>query len=326
MNATFEWQTAPGAGGALGAVMIRGEVDLALHAIGVGVLRVGAARVASLCGVDRGVAARITHDSALLVPHAGGATAHALTAGLERAGLIAPRSDGHPLSPLVRFPEAADLVEACLLDALSSAPSPLAVDLLLEHAHRWRSRPTPDVADAQTTRALGRLLSPALVVAVGPANVGKSSLLNAMAGRRIAVVADEPGVTRDHVGATIECDGLVVRWADTPGVRATADPIEREAQRAAEALLDRADLVLSCADSGADFLAMTPRPGVETIRVRTRADLGSARAGRAPADIETSALTGAGLSELAALIRRRLVPDDALACPKAWRFHAALPV
>ncbi len=326
MTATFEWQTAPGAGGALGALMIRGDIDPALDAIGVGALQVGRARAASNCDVDRGVAARISHDSALLMPHAGGATAHALTAALERAGLIALRgAEGAP-SPLVRFPEAADLVEACVLDALAGAPSPLAVDVLLDQPRRWRASPRPEIADASTSRALGRLLAPALVVAVGPANVGKSSLLNAMAGRRIAVVADEPGVTRDHVGATIECDGLAVRWADTPGVRATADPLEREAQRAGDALLGRADLVLSCADAGADFLAMTPPPGVETIRVRTRADLGPAIRIRATADIETSALTGLGLAALAALIRRRLVPDEALASRGAWRFHPALPV
>lgn len=326
MTATFEWQTAPGAGGALGVVMIRGEVDRALDAIGVGALRVGAARAANLCGVDRGVAARISHDSALLMPHAGGATALALSGALERAGLIASRGAAWGPSPLLRYPEAGDLIEACVLDALAGAPSPLAVDVLLDQPRRWRDSPRPEISDASMSRRLGRLLSPALVVAVGPANVGKSSLLNAVAGRRIAVVADEPGVTRDHVGATIECDGLVVRWADTPGVRDTADPLEREAQRAAGALLGRADLVLSCADAGAGFLAMTPPPGVETVRVRTRADLGPARCAGEPADIETSALTGAGLSELAALIRRRLVPDEALASRGAWRFHPALPV
>ena len=81
---------------------------------------------------------------------------------------------------------------------------------------------------------LRRLITPARVVVTGPTNAGKSTLLNALAGRAVAIAHHTPGTTRDAVAARIDLAGLVVDWFDTPGVRPDMDPIERAAAELAQ--------------------------------------------------------------------------------------------
>src|SRR5690606_37019664 len=76
---------------------------------------------------------------------------------------------------------------------------------------------------------------------------GKSTLLNTLAGRDLALVSGEAGTTRDHVGALIDLGGVVVRWVDTPGVREAAGP-EAEAIGLARRLAADADLVIAVGD------------------------------------------------------------------------------
>lgn len=83
---------------------------------------------------------------------------------------------------------------------------------------------------------------------VGRPNVGKSSLMNALAGCRRSIVTDRPGTTRDVVEEYVSLDGLVLRLADTAGIRDTDDPIEREGVQLAEERLRAADLVLAVFD------------------------------------------------------------------------------
>ena len=66
----------------------------------------------------------------------------------------------------------------------------------------------------------------ARVCLVGPPNAGKSSLLNALAGREVAIVSSEPGTTRDAVEATLVLGGRVAVVADTAGPRAATEPVE----------------------------------------------------------------------------------------------------
>lgn len=87
------------------------------------------------------------------------------------------------------------------------------------------------------------------VMLVGPANAGKSSLLNAFVGYQRAIVFDEPGTTRDLVQSTIMLDGWPLRLIDTAGERESAsNDLEREGQRRAKALVSSADLVLRLVD------------------------------------------------------------------------------
>src|SRR6202035_2442444 len=63
---------------------------------------------------------------------------------------------------------------------------------------------------------------------IGAPNAGKSSLLNALARRDIAIVSETPGTTRDVVEACLDIDGYAVHIADTAGLRQTADAVESE--------------------------------------------------------------------------------------------------
>src|SRR6185295_9623266 len=115
---------------------------------------------------------------------------------------------------------------------------------------------------------------PPTVVAIGPPNIGKSTLLNALAGRSVAIVADEPGTTRDHVGVRLDLAGLVVNYIDTPGLdpRGAHEAIQREAQDLARDAARAADLVLLCSDPA--NAAPTGVPARDTLRLGLRADLG----------------------------------------------------
>ncbi len=74
----------------------------------------------------------------------------------------------------------------------------------------------------------GALLREGLrVVLAGPPNVGKSSLLNALAGAELAIVTPIPGTTRDRIAETIQIHGVPVHVTDTAGLRETADEVER---------------------------------------------------------------------------------------------------
>jgi len=96
----------------------------------------------------------------------------------------------------------------------------------------------------------GVVLSEGLrVVLVGAPNVGKSSLMNALAGEDVAIVTDVPGTTRDVLRQPVRIAGLAVNLADTAGLRETGDAIEREGMRRAREEMARADHVLLVLDA-----------------------------------------------------------------------------
>ncbi len=108
----------------------------------------------------------------------------------------------------------------------------------------------------------GERLREGLVFAVtGPPNVGKSSLVNALAEREVAIVAATPGTTRDALETRVVLGGVPVTLVDTAGLRETEDEIEAEGVRRARARAAAADLVLAvdAADDGDKF----PRALVE---------------------------------------------------------------
>jgi len=100
------------------------------------------------------------------------------------------------------------------------------------------------------TAPLGeRLFDGAVVAIIGAPNVGKSSLLNALAGRDRAIVSEVAGTTRDVLEIDFEVHGIPVRLADTAGLRSTDDAIEREGVRRAEVAAAQADAVIFVADA-----------------------------------------------------------------------------
>jgi tRNA modification GTPase len=88
-----------------------------------------------------------------------------------------------------------------------------------------------------------------LVVAItGPPNVGKSTLMNQLARREVAIVSPHAGTTRDVIEVQLDLDGYPVTVIDTAGIRETADPVEQEGVRRARARAAEADLVLWLVD------------------------------------------------------------------------------
>jgi tRNA modification GTPase len=104
------------------------------------------------------------------------------------------------------------------------------------------------------------------VALIGAPNAGKSSLLNALAGRDAAIVTETPGTTRDVIEVPLNLGGYRVVLADTAGVRAARDPIEAEGVRRARAWAEAAALRLLVVDSSAEDeawreVASLARPG-----------------------------------------------------------------
>jgi tRNA modification GTPase len=93
-----------------------------------------------------------------------------------------------------------------------------------------------------------RLREGFLIAIVGPPNVGKSSLLNAVAGREAAIVSSIPGTTRDIVEVSLDLGGYPVTLADTAGLREAADVIEAEGVSRARGLAERADATILVLD------------------------------------------------------------------------------
>ena len=316
----------PGGRGAIAVIDLHGDVEEALASLGVRDAAIGAVALRNLGGVDTGLVVRWSESFAQVTPHAGPFVVQSILGRLAHGGGETARDDDPR-----RWPEAADVVEARTLWALSRARSPRAVDLLLAQPRRWRTWDgrTPAVGEVESmSRMLDRLIEPPLVVALGAPNIGKSTLVNALAGRDVALVADEPGVTRDHVGVALTLDGLTVRWVDTPGLRTTGGEVEREAINVASIVASGADLLALCADAGAPFpddallASIGLSVGAPVVRVGLRADRGETPG----ADVLTAAgAERAGLADLAQVVRRRLVTDAALTWQGPWAMGGASP-
>ena len=114
------------------------------------------------------------------------------------------------------------------------------------------------------------------VALVGAPNAGKSSLLNALAGRSAAIVSHHPGTTRDAVEVALELGGYKVIVADTAGVRETTDPVELEGIRRSEARARDADLTVSVLDAASEGDQKTLPPWAHrgaNLVVRNKMDL-----------------------------------------------------
>ena len=142
------------------------------------------------------------------------------------------------------------------------------------------------------------------VAIVGAPNVGKSSLLNALARRDAAIVSDIAGTTRDRVDIHLDLGGFAVILSDTAGIRETEDVIEVEGIRRARLAADEADLVVRLGDCGAESALESLYPsGPQVLDVWNKVDLVSGWAGHGMA---ISAQTGAGLDAFEGVLTDRV--------------------
>jgi tRNA modification GTPase len=165
-----------------------------------------------------------------------------------------------------------------------------------------------EIAEVLAAQGRSERLRDGLVVAIaGPPNVGKSTLMNLLARREVAIVSPHAGTTRDVIEVQLDLEGYPVTVIDTAGIRETEDPVELEGVRRARARAAEADLVLWLVEDdshehGADG-------GAPVWMVRNKIDL-TALGGNAAGMGQTSgslnfgisAARGDGVSELVAAL------------------------
>ncbi len=153
-------------------------------------------------------------------------------------------------------------------------------------------------------RATERIRDGYRLVIAGPPNVGKSSLLNRIAGREAAIVSRIPGTTRDVVEVHLDLDGIAVVASDTAGLReAAADEIEAEGMSRSQARVHSADMVLWVTSPDVEAAPPPKEIDSDTLWISNKADLDEPA--ECQAEMRVSAKTGAGLDGLLAEISKR---------------------
>lgn len=196
-----------------------------------------------------------------------------------------------------------DLVRAAaLLEAtIDFADEDLPVDVLPEVRQLLLGVRADLEAEIRGFGASERIRDGFEVAIVGRPNAGKSTLLNALAGREAAITSEHAGTTRDVIEVRMDLSGLAVTLLDTAGLREARDPVEEIGVARALARAEQSDLRIFLLD-GDDVPMLAPRPG--DITALGKCDL----AGRPPIafDIRVSGTTGEGLTALTNLIADRL--------------------
>jgi tRNA modification GTPase len=164
-----------------------------------------------------------------------------------------------------------------------------------------------EIEQALAAEGRGERMRDGLVVAIaGPPNVGKSTLMNQLARREVAIVSPHAGTTRDVIEVQLDLDGYPVTVIDTAGIRETDDPVEQEGVRRAQARAAAADLVLWLTDADG---VLPPRDSSAPVwLVRNKADLDGSATGSVEATevsrpaFRISAVRGDGVAELVAAL------------------------
>ena len=225
------------------------------------------------------------------------------------------------------FSAAIDRVADALLDlrilveATLDFPEEDGVDFLAESDAMQRlSGIRVELASVFRAARQGSALREGLVVVLaGAPNVGKSSLLNRLAGDDVAIVTEHPGTTRDTVRQTIVVDGLPIHLVDTAGLRDSDDPVEQLGMQRTRDALAKADLVVSITavdrvaeggsvpDVATHALAGLP-PSVARLHVVNKIDLSAESAAESAGEdawtIRLSARTGDGINLLRSALLR----------------------
>ena len=116
------------------------------------------------------------------------------------------------------------------------------------------------------------------VVVIGPPNSGKSTLINAIIGKKVSIVNEKQGTTRDVVTSSCLIDGIRFVFNDTAGIRKTSDKIEKEGINLSKRALKSADIVIYLADKENDFDKLPIAKNKKNIFVLNKIDLTNKKA------------------------------------------------
>lgn len=185
--------------------------------------------------------------------------------------------------------EARAMLEADL-DFADEADIPGSVaDFAIAHAEQLRT----EIANHLALAHHGEILREGFRIAlIGMPNVGKSSLLNLLARRDVALVSPEPGTTRDLVEVSLDLAGFKVIVTDTAGLRDTENTVERMGMDRTHKTARSADLILAL-DDGSGLPTISVEDEAKLVKVNTKADLRTA-----PPGLSVSSITGHGVDAL----------------------------
>ncbi len=128
--------------------------------------------------------------------------------------------------------------------------------------------------------AYSSISSDVKVVVIGPPNSGKSTLINAIIGKKVSIVNEKQGTTRDVVTSSCLIDGIRFVFNDTAGIRKTSDKIEEEGIKLSKKALKKADVVIYLADNESDFNKLPIIKSKKNIFVLNKIDLCKKKAPR----------------------------------------------
>src|SRR5262245_22628113 len=231
------------------------------------------------------------------------AVADLIDASSQEAARAALRSLSGEFSTAIQA-LAAQLVELrTLTEAMLDFPEEEVDSVHREDAARRLRRIDTALEEVLAQSRQGSLLRSGIhVVLAGRPNVGKSSLLNRLAGEDRAIVTPIPGTTRDALREAIQIQGVPLTLVDTAGLRDAADAIEQLGIERTQRELGQADLVLLIHEAGSDIAKISGVPGsARTIDVYNKLDLAPGFE-PPPGAVAVSAKTGQGLEALRAAV------------------------
>ena len=252
--------------------------------------------------------------------HGGNAAAQRILEDLNRLGIPINREVGYPQAVTTRIiAEAIDQLANCQTNRIAAIVMNAVRGVTVCWADEWNERfandariPEEFIQQVEDCLARGqlstRITESLSVVLVGPPNVGKSSLINALVGFDRSIIFDEAGTTRDVIQTSTVVDGIPVCLSDTAGIHESDDFIESEGVARAKRMIEVADLVVAVRQNDQSHVDLHDANRVIHVLNKIDVSTDSLQAH----EIGTSATTGEGIESLLKSIGDalgKLIPD-----------------